>query len=315
MSRLAKGLLPWILVWLLPQPCRSLTWKISSIYCQFSDFCECDFRPNIDGLECDLSRYLYGQHLVKEIVLAAIRQYTESANPEKPLVLSFHGWSGTGKTYVTSMLVKHLYGRGFRSPNVHQFVPTLHFPHAGSLMQYQKDLESWIVRNLTACQRSIFIFDEMDKMFPGLIDVIMPFLGSHCAYCRRALFIFIGNAGGEQINQLVLDSWRNRKEREDIDLHGLEAILSEAVYNNPKSGFWKSKIIEENWIDHFVPFLPLVQRHVKQCVKMELGLRQVTGREDVVQAVTDAMNYFPKQEKLFSQTGCKTVGTKVDFYL
>ena len=48
---------------------------------------------------------------------------------------------------------------------------------------------------MTKCGRSAFLFDEMDKMHPGLIDVIIPFLGPSWVVFgtnyRKAIFIFI----------------------------------------------------------------------------------------------------------------------------
>lgn len=59
----------------------------------------------------------------------------------------------------------------------------------------QSDLKQWVERNLTACARSIFIFDEMEKMPPGVIDVLEPHLGPfHVLFqtnYRKAIYIFI----------------------------------------------------------------------------------------------------------------------------
>lgn len=59
----------------------------------------------------------------------------------------------------------------------------------------QKELKSWVQGNLTECARSVFIFDEMEKMPPGVIDVLEPFLGSsHVVFrtnYRKAIYIFI----------------------------------------------------------------------------------------------------------------------------
>uniref|UniRef100_A0A4W3IP92 Torsin-2A n=1 Tax=Callorhinchus milii TaxID=7868 RepID=A0A4W3IP92_CALMI len=273
------------------------------------------------GLELDLCRLVYGQHLVKETLVDTIRDFTENPSPRKPLVLSFHGWSGTGKSYVTSLLVKSLHRDGMKSRYVHQFVPTLHFPHASHIQVYKDDLKRWITGNLSECGRSVFIFDEMDKMHPGLIDAIKPFLGnSHVMFgtnYRKAMFIFVSNAGGDQINQLVLDFWKDRKDREDIKLADLESKLSAAVFNSQSSGFWNSDIINEELVDRFVPFLPLKRKHVGECVRSELlsrGLSLGLGG-DLIEEVVNAMSYFPEEHKLFSKTGCKTVAAKLDFYL
>lgn len=53
---------------------------------------------------------------------------------------------------------------------------------------------------MSACASSVFIFDEMDKLHPGVIDAIKPFLDYYeqidgVSY-RKAIFIFLRSAGG-----------------------------------------------------------------------------------------------------------------------
>lgn len=45
------------------------------------------------------------------------------------------------------------------------------------------------------------------------------------------------NTGGEQINQVVLEAWRSRREREDIRLQELEPVIARAVLDNPQREF------------------------------------------------------------------------------
>ncbi|XP_030063814.1 prosalusin isoform X2 [Microcaecilia unicolor] len=271
------------------------------------------------GLGCDLAQNVFGQHLARELLLKAVTDFVALEEPLKPLVLSFHGWTGTGKTYVSSLVVKHLYRDGSRSPYVHQFSPTLHFPHAERIEQYKDDLKRWIQGNLSNCARSIFLFDEMDKMHPGLIDVIVPFLGSswvvYGTNYRKAIFIFVSNAGGEQINRVALEFWRTRKDREEMELRDLELAISKAVFDNPHHGFWQSQIIDEQLIDLIVPFLPLQRNHVKQCVRSELKQQGLLPQQNLLQSVTDSITYFPEEEQIFSSTGCKTVASRINFFL
>lgn len=83
---------------------------------------------------------------------------------------------------------------------------------------------------------------------------------------------------------------------------------------SPADGFWKSGIIEEHLIDLLVPFLPLKQHHVKQCVVNELIQQGLTVRQDIIQAVADSIPYFPEEERAFSSTGCKTVASRITFF-
>ncbi|XP_069465233.1 prosalusin isoform X1 [Ambystoma mexicanum] len=280
--------------------------------------CECEYRPRLEELDCDLARHVFGQHLARDLLVPAVRDFVQQAEPVKPLVLSFHGWSGTGKTFVSTLLLRHLFQTGSRSPYVHHFSPTLHFPHAERVQQYKEDLRSWIQGNLSACGRSVFLFDEMDKMPPGLIDVIAPFLGpSWVVYgtnYRKAIFLFISNAGGEQINRVALDFWDAHKDREEIELKDLEAAISKAVLNNPRCGFWKSQIFHEKLVDVIVPFLPLRPSHVRQCARSELAL-QGCRQEEVIESVLASISFFPEEDRVFSSTGCKTVASRINFFL
>ncbi|XP_053229342.1 prosalusin [Podarcis raffonei] len=292
---------------------------LSSWHCSFSGTCECDFRPDLAGLECNLAVNLVGQQLARELLMKGLKGFVHNNSPEKPLVMSFHGSSGTGKTFVGSLLVPHLFRSGLRSPYVHHFSPVVHFPHAEHIEQYKIDLKNWIQGNLTRCGRSLFIFDDMDRMHPGLVDVIIPFLGPSWVVFgtnyRKAIFIFISNAGGEQINQITLDFWRAHKDREEISLKDLEESVYKAAFENPQNGFWRSGIIDQHLIDFLVPFLPLKQHHVKQCVASELTSRDLEPQPDVIQAVADNIPYFPAELKVFSATGCKTVASRVSFFL
>ncbi|XP_009285264.1 PREDICTED: torsin-2A-like [Aptenodytes forsteri] len=131
---------------------------------------------------------------------------------------------------------------------------------------------------------------------------------------RISISFLCSNAGGEQINDMTLDLWRARKDREEISLRDLEQAISKAVFENPQSGFWKSGIINEHLIDFVVPFLPLKHHHVKQCVVGELIQQGLEVRPGVVQEVADSIPYFPEEEKIFSSTGCKTVASRISFF-
>lgn len=105
-------------------------------FCPFLGFSQ---RPPelASGLECDLALNLVGQPLVRQQLMKGLQQFLHSPSPAKPLVLSFHGSTGTGKTYVSTMLVRHLFQGGLGSPYVHHFSPIVHFPHAEHIEQYK----------------------------------------------------------------------------------------------------------------------------------------------------------------------------------
>ncbi|XP_062938300.1 prosalusin isoform X2 [Cynocephalus volans] len=296
------------------------SWDLASLRCNFGAFCECDFRPDLPGEEPG-SPERRGRRTGErsEPGLPGRRPPGGDPAPTKPLVLSLHGWTGTGKSYVSSLLAHYLFRGGLRSPYVHHFSPVIHFPHPSHIERYKKDLKSWVQGNLTACGRSLFLFDEMDKLPPGLMEVLRPFLGSswvvYGTNYRKAIFIFISNTGGEQINQVALEAWRSRRDREEIRLQELEPVISRAVLDNPHHGFWHSGIMEEHLLDTVVPFLPLQRHHVRHCVLNELAQLGLEPRDEVVQAVLDSTTFFPEDEQLFSSNGCKTVTARIAFFL
>ncbi|XP_059405108.1 torsin-2A-like isoform X2 [Carassius carassius] len=217
------------------------------------------------------------------------------------------------------MIGRHIYGTAMGSPYIHQFVPTLHFPSTDRVQQYRSDLKRWVEGNLTACARSIFIFDEMEKMPPGVIDVLEPHLGPfHVLFqtnYHKAIYIFISTVGQEVINRVALESRQAGRDREDILPKELEDSVADAVYNNKNSGFYHSRVITEKLITRFVPFLPLLRRHVERCAQRELCQRGECQRVDVASAVGGAMTYTPNDSQYFSSTGCKLVPAKVNFFL
>ncbi|KAG8554852.1 hypothetical protein GDO81_003920, partial [Engystomops pustulosus] len=271
------------------------------------------------ALQNDLKEKLFGQHLAQEVIFRAVTGFISNENPKKPLALSLHGWTGTGKNFVSKIIVENLYDLGMQSKFVHLFVSTVHFPHNSLIPLYKDQLQSWIRGNTSSCARSVFIFDEMDKMHPGLIDAIKPFLDYYehidgVSY-RKAIFIFLSNAGGELINRRVLEFWKEGKRREDLELKDVENVLSVGLFNNINSGFWHSSLIEKNLIDYFVPFLPLEFVHVKKCVLAEMRHRGYEEDKDLAHQVAKEMTYSPKEERLFSDKGCKTVPAKLSLHL
>ncbi|OWK10427.1 TOR1A [Cervus elaphus hippelaphus] len=246
------------------------------LYCLFAECCSPKRSLSREALQSDLDSKLFGQHLAKKVILNAVSGFISNPKPKKPLTLSLHGWTGTGKNFVSKIIAENIYEGGLSSDYVHLF----------------DQLQSWIRGNVSACARSIFIFDEMDKMHAGLIDAIKPYLDYYdnldgVSY-QKAIFIFLSNAGAERITDVALDFWR--------------------------SGFWHSSLIDRNLIDYFVPFLPLEYKHLKMCIRVEMQSRGYRVDEDIVSRVAEEMTFFPKEERVFSDKGCKTVFTKLDYY-
>ncbi|XP_059494373.1 torsin-1A-like isoform X2 [Stegostoma tigrinum] len=269
------------------------------------------------GLEEDFTKKLFGQHIASEVIIKALKGSLSNPDPKKPLTMSLHGNSGTGKNFISRLVAQNLYRKGLYSQYIHVFVSTLHFPHVQFIDRYQNNLQTWIRGNVSLCAQSMFIFDEMDKMHPGLINAIKPFLDYSSDVdkvdYRKAIFIFLSNTGGDKISEFTLSVLMNGKARESITLSQLEEELSSTVFNNNNSGFWQTDLIQHNLIDHFIPFLPLEFKHVESCVRAEIASRDKKINESIVTTIASSMVYYP-EERLLSQKGCKTVASKVNLY-
>lgn len=213
---------------------------------------------------------VFGQHLAtKELknILSAFYKKTTT----KPLVISLHGTPGTGKNFVADQIVTARYDKGKRSKYVHGFSGRIDFPLNDLAQSYSAALLTKIVDEIKSCPSSTFIFDEVDKMPPGVFESIVGLLDHNNLYHKvdmsKSLFIFISNLGGVEISKRLLSLMRRDGiSREETRLSHFETILEESAYND-EGGLQRSRSIEKATIDFFIPFLPLEKRHVVMCIE------------------------------------------------
>ncbi|POI30969.1 hypothetical protein CIB84_005279, partial [Bambusicola thoracicus] len=289
--------------WSLPLVGQDYLEILSAWYCSFGKCCktgDCQIINNVTGLELDLHEQLHGQHLAKEVVIRAVRGFLQNPQPQKALVLSFHGWSGTGKNFVARMVAAHLYRDGLKSDCV------------------RVQLEKQISETMQLCEQSLFIFDEAEKLHSGLLDVIKPFVAHSDKGQqdnRRSIFLFLSNIGGSAINEVALDFWRAGRAREEIPVELLEQQLRLEMLQLAENGYAHSRFLEENLVDFFVPFLPLEYHHVKLCARDAFLARGLPYTEAALDEVARMMVFVPKEEKLFSAQGCKSVSQRINYFL
>nr|CAB3255278.1 torsin-1A-like [Phallusia mammillata] len=287
---------------------------------------ECCASPTVhlneSGLFTDLNQNLHGQHLVTSTVYKAVKSHMRNKEPSKPLVMSFHGWTGGGKNFVARMIINNIYAKGEKSSFVHVFNAEVEFKHTRHLEQYKDNLQNWLHGNVSKCGRSIFVFDEMDHMPSGLIDAVKPYLGNEAAIrgvdYRKSIFIFLSNTGGQEIVAKCKSEWERGMKREGLRLSDMQDILEKSAYNQ-LSGFHRSGIIERNLIDHFVPFLPLERQHVRSCIEDEIKRRGIntesTTMQENIEEILDQLLWLPEKSRLYSKSGCKRIANKVGLVL
>lgn len=52
----------------------------------------------------------FGQHIASKLILSALKgNFNRSTQNKKPLVMSFHGWTGSGKNFVTELIANNMF--------------------------------------------------------------------------------------------------------------------------------------------------------------------------------------------------------------
>lgn len=265
-------------------------------------------RNDLTGLENDLETKLFGQHLATKTIAAVLRGHLEDRNPPKALSLSLHGYTGVGKTFVSEIIASRLYKNGMKSKFVQRFYGETDFPYASQTDRYKQHINDRISECGRKCCQCLFIFDEIDKMPPGIFDAIKAYFDHysnvHGVDYRNSIFLFISNIGAKQVFDKLVTHWRSGKQREELRLNDIEPLMREAVFNTD-GGLKYSALIKHNLLGTFIPFLPLERKHIKQCIidsYPRIGFAR--DYEKILEDIANDLPYSPDDTKLFARTGC-----------
>lgn len=275
---------------------------------------ECELVVDFQNLERNFDSFLFGQHIAKNVSMSALASYWEKSQRTnqshlKPVVFSFHGWTGVGKNFVTKIILNSLHVHRSKT-----FLVPMHFP-SSNIPSYAKDISKSIRNHIRYCRFNVFIFDEMDKAPPSLIKGLRSVLISlkNKEFDNQwVMFIFLSNSRGTEINNFLFSEISAGRKREDLTHEELHSVL---LQNSEKE--WYYELHKENLIDVYIPFLPLNKMHIEQCVKQNLRYKKVVPSADLLQKIIEDLSFFqPKGSPVqYSLTGCKRVSDKVDLHI
>ena len=77
--------------------------------------------------------------------------------PEKALVLSFHGSTGTGKNYVSDIITNHLYLMDSRSKFVVKRLSGQDYPYSSEIDKYEKELKR-LIKEQTSYVKEVCLY-------------------------------------------------------------------------------------------------------------------------------------------------------------
>ncbi|XP_039961638.1 torsin-like protein [Bactrocera neohumeralis] len=285
-------------------------------YCRLTECCnERSIPGDVYKLRKMIQNRLFGQHIVKQQLISALEAHLNPrSSSRKPLVMSFHGTPGTGKNFVADMIAETLFEKGVKSRFVHKYMGRLDFPLQKNVESYNERIYYDVVTGIRDCPRSLFIFDEVDKMPAGVFESLASLVDYNALPDKldgsKAIFIFLSNLAGVQISDQLAKMLKNGVLRENIKLSSFEQILEKAAYNL-EGGLKRAGLIEQHVIDHFIPFLPLEKQHVHQCISAEFFKWERRPEKQKIEDMLKEVITYDRVHGLFSTTGCKTIEKKV----
>ena len=296
----------------------SLDQSNSFIYCKFYECSDGQWiSNNISKLRSNLKNHLFGQHLVQDSVPKLIKGHITNPSPRKPLVLSFHGSTGTGKTLVSQLIAQSLYTNGLNSG----FVKFINVPHLfrdrSRTREFAERLHHIIVSSLDRCEQTLFIFEDIHAMNPDILDELLVYtnypLPLDGIEFRKAIYIFLSNSGATRINEYLNDQFLIGRDRSSIGQMEMHKIINERIFQED-CAFNNTEFVTRDVIDAAIPFLPLEKIHVQECIEKAILERKKIPTPSMVSSVLKDIEFMPGSLELFSKSGCKRIDQIITNY-
>ncbi|GAB0092964.1 Torsin [Sergentomyia squamirostris] len=291
-------------------------------YCRYYECCIPEWIPaDMNKFRQEMEKMIFGQHIASKFVTNALEHHFEHLNKTtKPLVMSFHGTTGIGKTSITNVMKKAIYKLGINSKYVHTFNGRTSFPVEAKAEHYREELIHIVKNAVSSCPLSLFVFDEVDKMPSTILNGISSMLDSNYAQkeaiFNKPIYIFLSNTAGSEISKQLTLLMNKGLSREDTELHHFEKITQAAVANAPGAPgvLVSSGLIKNAIIDFFIPFLPLEQRHLRKCIEREFLKTGITPSKEQIDEILRDVDY-DSENVFFAANGCKKMEKKVGVFV
>ncbi|XP_020379121.2 torsin-4A [Rhincodon typus] len=260
---------------------------------------------DLAGLEKTLKRDVFGQTEAINTLMDLLRDYLATHIHNKPLVLSFNGPSGVGKSLVGRLLAKH-FRSVLRDELVLQYFVLHHCPDQNNGTSCLQELAGGIANMVSQAEEEekipLLIFDEVEFMRPALLDFLQAYLQPHQPNeFLNAVYVLISNYGQGEITKFVLQNASSGLAR--------EPTRSEELLFNVQSSLSQFHPIWNH--AEIIPFTLLERIHIEGCF-LEAMMRE--GHYPDTTQLNDLsreLNYYSAGSHQYSIHGCKYVGSRV----
>lgn len=269
------------------------------------DMCQDLLELNEEYMVQALSSIVFGQELAIHIVVLALQNHIKNVRADiyKPLLLSFHGSSGVGKTFLSSQILHFLPA----NTNILNYHPSIHYRRETTDVHDQV-LSTWLNYHLSPCTWNILIIDdaqEVNEDVQKAFKKVFIKMKSSWSY-RKLIVIFMSNFYSSEINNVVFDKVKYQGQS-NFYRSDFEHIFERGPSN------WLVELYREGLIDSFVPFLPLDKNSVLKCIEEELKKYKKIPFKEIVNEISNEIVFYTLEGKgyQYSISGCKRVASKV----
>lgn len=201
---------------------------------------------------------------------------------DKPLVLSFTGPTGVGKTETATLVAEAILKKKVRMKGGKRLQPKgklvfngADFADSSLIQQYHEIITSQFVDVLKICgNQAVVIFDEVQKIAPKTLDVLLSAMSEHPSFTHydfvthkarvfdtsKVIFILISDVGADRMFELIQENNGRQHVTKNLVQKEIRQILRKQ---------WK-RLDFTSKIDGSVPFLPLEPEHIRQVLDFKL---------------------------------------------
>ncbi|XP_052763065.1 torsin-1A-like [Mya arenaria] len=270
---------------------------------------------NIEVFENIVPDHIWGQPVATEMVVEAVKAHRTALN-RKPLVLSLHGGTGTGKTALSLLLARTMFGYKDGEPFGTSGVYVIGKPVGASNEEYKEYIRTTLDGALRSGSGSLFVFERM-KSVPGNIGQLLKTIledSEHNYPCKdETIFLLSTHIGSKNLEDVALDSWKHGIDRDRIDHRELQAAISTASGDN-ETDRWHRRMTEHGLITKSIPFLPLDRSTVRRCIVHEMPYLPHVNENKKLADVRYAMglrNFHASGSIVFAKKGCANISLTV----
>lgn len=247
-------------------------------------------------------REVVGQQKAVDGLLSHLRDYLSTYAHSRPLLVSLHGPTGVGKSYLGRLLARH-----FRSvageAMVLQYYVLHHCPQEADAPHCAHNLSTVIAGLVTQAEEEekipLLVFDEVEHMHEEILDTLWRAVASRDSEYQNAIYLLLSNLGHEHIIKYML----HNSSSVSMAASASGALLTDSLVKHHV--LWKEAEV--------IPLGLLEKAHVMDCFLYEITQEGFYPDCTNMERLAGELEYYPEVSgRQYSKTGCKQVVAKVN---